>query len=485
MSKELSLLRWKHIINNKPSEIIFNNNNNNFLITVLIILVLTCIYSPLIFLSILLLLIPNRINKRIDINNLHKILHKKNHYGYYTNNEIGSIIAKEDIENNELLINKLLKAWQNKDSKFINKILLKNLYGKIFMKHKNETNFRVLVNASSIIKIISRIFMESINTNIFPKNFLNFQMNEDKFVDCCKLAINHRLNKNQQFIQLDISKAFDNVDRDLLLESLKYHKINQFKINIVMNIVNNIKLKYNNQNIDHKRGILQGITFCNLLFGLVMKYIFDKIVQNIKSIYKFRHNRDYSMSIYVDDIIIRFYLKKKIKTSVKNITREIIDTLKYYNLPVNNNKSYGTLKIKPKFISPIKPTTKYLGMIYSKNKEIVFNYLNQDLLDSYNVDLYYVNELQTAINILNNQNINNISIDNIQNNQLRNYVNEFHNDNTKIDLIKELKLKTFGRLRYKIGNLYGCIGIRNKKDINHFLNKKKLNNLTEINIVEI
>tara|TARA_B110000037_G_scaffold222193_1_gene296053 strand:+ start:1427 stop:2884 length:1458 start_codon:yes stop_codon:yes gene_type:complete len=482
MSQELSLNNWNNLVSNEPLKIIFKYNNI-FLKKILIILIVTIIYPPLIFLSLLLFYKKNdNINQKLN-NNIQQILKKKNHYGYYENNEIGSIITDNKIADNKELINKLIIAWNNNDSDFIIKILNNNLTGTLFFKlKKDKITYRVLVNAQPLIKIIARFFVESINTDFFEDCFLNFQKNGDNFMDCCKLAVKHRVNKNKQFIQLDLTKAFDNLDRNLIEHVLNYYNVDKFKIIIIMKIIKDIKIKYNNRIINHRRGVLQGITFSNLIFGIVVKYIYQKIKNKLIK-HKLYENINYQINFYVDDIIIRILTKKRIKTNSKIISNIVINTFKFYNLPINKFKSFATKKIKPPNMKLIKYNNQYLGMIYSKNKHTVLNYIDNEMNNHFNFNLEYINDIPIAIDIIKNQNLNNNLINQIKDDQLKNHVYEFYHDSEKLKQMQELKIKSFSRLRYKLANFYGCVGIQNKKNIIKFLKSKNLINISNINFL--
>ena len=421
-------------------------------------------------------------HKEFDLN---EILSLNNISGYYDDNEKGAQLNKTQINDFKKSGNMdlLLKSIKNNNIELFKKVI--NPVGYYFTKKKCKNTYRCLLDCHSSIKIATRLLF---NESLVDLSFLDKYKIGNKFNHCSKIAYNHRLDKTKFYLQLDLSKAFENVNRQFVYKTLDYYNFNKFYIEAVRFLIEDLKLKYNNKYVIHNKGIHQGIPFSNNLFAIVINYITERIDKILNHKYNIIYGQDYLIQWYVDDAIIKF--KNSKSKIIKIITNVIFQTMDFYQLPVNIKKTLATENCKLKYLDVITSKTKYLGLINSKDKYEVLDYINEeiknknkeDIYKKYNLDLEFVNDIYSLAEILENENELYEKFQKLTNKELKDKFKDFVSNCDDIKNIINIKNRLNGFLRYKLINLIGCVGIRNKKDLNTFLNKQKLHNLTKLDL---
>lgn len=276
-------------------------------------------------------------------------------------------------------------------------------YGKheIFVKQKDlltskedPNNWRPLIIVNNNLLFICILLSSQISMIKTPKNFLNFNINHKKsnkkaiigkepFISCSHYAVKHK-NQKHDFIQLDLSKAYDNVDWQILEKILPLYLDKELS-EIILRIIKETQFTYGNIFIQRKKGVAQGIPFSPIIFGLIMFSINTVIVHELKH-FKFNgsklnliENKDYINNLWVDDIVFYFKTSKSKKHS-RTIFKIMEKVYNDFGFSINMKKSWKSSD-KDKIdidIRNIKPDDQYLGLYFSKNfKE------NIDLINKY------------------------------------------------------------------------------------------------------
>ncbi|MCX2680266.1 reverse transcriptase domain-containing protein [Galbibacter sp. EGI 63066] len=134
--------------------------------------------------------------------------------------------------------------------------------------------------------------------------------------------------KKKYFLKIDITKYYDTINRELLLQKLKDKGVDNFVLRLIKNAIetptvpqNTKKSKYHH--FETKKGVPQGLSISNILAQIYMEEI-DEIL----------NKRKYFYSRYVDDILI-LNDDPISKYRFKNVEKEI----KKINLELNNSKT--------------------------------------------------------------------------------------------------------------------------------------------------
>jgi hypothetical protein len=170
-------------------------------------------------------------------------------------------------------------------------------------------------------------------------------------------------------VLLDISKAFDSLEWDVLEELLQTNLSRKTSLEKAkelveqyMTIIKNRKLYYNNNLVSISKGISTGLPSSNLVFTLVL----EEILFRWFSRYNFKNNEDFIMSIYVDDI----YLKILQKQEANKIVQSLIKFLELYKLNINISKSRVCPNLKVDLPNKLTITDFYLGIPFTRDIEL-------------------------------------------------------------------------------------------------------------------
>src|SRR5215813_12530228 len=150
---------------------------------------------------------------------------------------------------------------------------------------KTTSDFRPITKVSTLSKILEKIAFEQLNAYIEFNNLLSekqFGFRKKKSIDSLLLYLTFewrsQLDKKPSpkigLISLDVKKAFDNVNHELLINKLKYRfNINSSAITLIQNFLSNrilitkIDNAYSSPLTTH-RGIPQDCVLSPLLFNL-------------------------------------------------------------------------------------------------------------------------------------------------------------------------------------------------------------------------
>ena len=256
--------------------------------------------------------------------------------------------------------------------------LLKNFsICRIFTKYKSgdtssPNSFRYMVAHHNVIKIIDRLWIINLinkcgdnvpNPDIFKSNF-----GKQKIEQCVDVGIKNTMDYDN-VVLLDIQKAFDSVDWDVMEELLISNltkKINYDEaIKLVreyMIIIRNRKLLYNNKCIKYYKGIPTGLPSSMKVFTLIIEEIIERWLCDNHGLYFI--NRDFILNVYVDDIYIKF-LKPEIAS---DLLKSFITNIEKYMFTINKAKS----KVDPKlslieFPNKLTVGDFYLGIPFTRD----------------------------------------------------------------------------------------------------------------------
>ena len=247
----------------------------------------------------------------------------------------------------------------------------------IFPKYKSgdttkPENFRYLVNHHNVIKIIDRLWcvdlINSCGTNLPDKNIYKANLVKAFNGSIIETAVENTKSIDS-VVLLDISKAFDSLEWDVLEELLHSNlskKTSPEKskelVDQYMTIIKNRKLYYNNHLISNSKGIPTGLPSSNLVFTLVL----EEILYRWFTQYNYKNYEDFIMSIYVDDIHMKI-LKKQ---NANKIVTSLIDFLGLYKLNINISKSRVCPNLEVDLPNKLSSKDFYLGIPFTRDIEL-------------------------------------------------------------------------------------------------------------------
>ena len=269
----------------------------------------------------------------------------------------------------------------------------------VFPKYKSgdatkPENFRYLVNHHNVVKILDRLWcvdvINSCGTNLPDKNIYKANLVRAFNGSIIDTAIANT-NSTESVVLLDIAKAFDSLDwnvlEELLLNNLTRKSSKEKATELVdqyMTIMKNRELYYNNNLISISKGISTGLPSSNLVFTLALEEILFRWFNK----YNYKNNEDFVMSVYVDDIHIKILQILKADEIVKNL----ISHLELYKLNVNFAKSKVCPNLNVDFPNKLSTSDFYLGIPFTRDiklygqlilAEFQKNKMNMTWLDIY------------------------------------------------------------------------------------------------------
>jgi hypothetical protein len=348
-----------------------------------------------------------------NLNLIRKIGYAKNYTNYFDiqNNNLKS---EGDEKNN---INVIIELITDEDIKLIfnylqspieiKKIIIKK-YSKsnIIPKNKsssddlaNPENYRYYTNHHNIIKIIDRLWCIKLISyfNEYPidNEIFKSKLIEQDFSQIRNLATINTCKLENKVI-LDISRAYDSVDWDILyrlvysnLSNKLGKKFSKEIIDEYMILLTNRITYYDNIIINKSLGIPLGLPSSNIIFHFMMEEIILRWLNNNKNYVNY-----FILNIFVDDIYFEF---NELITVVE-INYLIINFMNYLNkfgFNINREKIKISHNIYTKKIgNMLLETDLYLGIPFTRN---IHTY-GQIILNKFN-DRYYSN--LTWLNIYN------------------------------------------------------------------------------------
>lgn len=245
-----------------------------------------------------------------------------------------------------------------------------------FYKYKDETKdlskIRCLTNYDPIAKIICRYFHYMINNTVM-KNFdndvirtitsRNNKTSFSKIINTIFYFKTRLFNFKDKVVLLDISKAFDNVSRDVLSKVLTKFMIPKYIINYILYIFSVNEKRTGNSSI---HGIQQGNPLSSILFDMYHYTIYKHIINQLS---------DTKMMYFVDDIALYYSKDVPNETIYSNIAK-IIKIYKDFGLEINERKTKYINIEESETIKAYK--TQYLGVPISNKFDDIIEILNKN-----------------------------------------------------------------------------------------------------------
>lgn len=217
----------------------------------------------------------------------------------------------------------------NKKYKNITKELLNNTYTFSIPKkkvlNKNHTDKKRIVynynfDEMIILKYISFLMYEY--DYLFQNNLYSFRKHISVKQAINKLSKYKNLN-NMYGYKVDIKNYFNSVDISIIINNLKKDIKDEQLLNLLISILENKQVTYNNEIIEEEKGIMAGLPISAFLANYYIKEI-DEYFNNEKVLYL----------RYSDDIILFTNTKEERDKYIK-ILKELLNK---YNLLINNDK---------------------------------------------------------------------------------------------------------------------------------------------------
>ena len=217
----------------------------------------------------------------------------------------------------------------NKKYKTITKELLNNTYTFSIPKkkvlNKNHTDKKRIVynynfDEMIILKYISFLMYEY--DYLFQNNLYSFRKHISVKQAINKLSKYKNLN-NMYGYKVDIKNYFNSVDISIIINNLKKDIKDEQLLNLLISILENKQVTYNNEIIEEEKGIMAGLPISAFLANYYIKEI-DEYFNHEKVLYL----------RYSDDIILFTNTKEERDKYIK-ILKELLNK---YNLLINNDK---------------------------------------------------------------------------------------------------------------------------------------------------
>ena len=325
--------------------------------------------------------------------------HTQHHFNFntITESETLSIINKLKSKNSsgkDEISNKLLKSIKDEIAKPLTIIINQSLKTGVFpdalkiakvkpLYKKGDNfclnNYRPISLLPTISKIFERVMFTQLYSYLNANNLLSeqqygFRSQHSTELACVKLVDyittemdNIKKIKTPTAIYLDLSKAFDTLNFNILLNKLQYYGINGISLSLIRNYLTN-RFQYvqfeNSESdlLEIKTGIPQGSILGPLFFSIMINDL-------VNSSNKFK------FLMYADDTTIYFNLEdfpiENREVLINNELEKVNKWLKLNKLVVNVDKTKSMLFHKRRPVTPIQ---------FSMNNRIIdvvqhFNYL--------------------------------------------------------------------------------------------------------------
>jgi hypothetical protein len=247
----------------------------------------------------------------------------------------------------------------------------------IFPKYKHgdtskPENFRYLVNHHNTIKILDRLWCMELITKI-KDNIPDQQIFKTSLIHRFNSSTSdtaiHNTQTTDSVVLLDIEKAFDSLEWDVLenlLTSNLTRKINEETakqlVEQYMTILKNREFYYNNKPVPISKGISTGLPSSNLVFTLAI----EEIIYRWFNKTKYENNKEFIMNVYVDDIFLNILELDK----TCQIINSLIEFLAEFHLNINKNKSKAASNLPIDIPNKLKPTDFYLGIPFTRDVKL-------------------------------------------------------------------------------------------------------------------
>ena len=243
--------------------------------------------------------------------------------------------------------------------------------------------FRPIALTDSSYKIFTAMIKEKIEEHLFKSQVMNecqSGFTEKRRLEDNLFILNegreeaYRKKKMMVVVSIDFCKAYDSVTRKMIIDTLKFFKIDYKVINIIAEIYSgdSTKLKVRDDleiELNINNGIRQGCNLSPTLFKMITFRIMEEMQLKCKGFQV--HGAKINTLFYADDGLI---IEESIEEAEKSVEKLIVAS-KLYGLKINMDKSKALIfnsKQKPEHIGKIKVVEeiKYLGMKISNKKQM-------------------------------------------------------------------------------------------------------------------
>ena len=221
---------------------------------------------------------------------------------------------------------------ENKEYKTITTKLVKDEYiwsiPKKKVLNKNHTDKKRIVYSYNfdemiVLKYIAFLMYEY--DYLFEHNLYSFRKHVSVKQAINRLSTYKNL-KNMYGYKVDIKNYFNSVDIQIIINNLKKDIKDKQLLNLILNILENKKVQYNNEIIEEDKGIMAGIPLSAFLANYYIKEIDSYFI-----------NKNVIYLRYSDDII----LFTNTKEEREKLSTKLKELLKSYNLIINTQKEYN------------------------------------------------------------------------------------------------------------------------------------------------
>ena len=199
-------------------------------------------------------------------------------------------------------------------------------------------NYRPIAVANSILNILCGIIKSKLSKIIETKEILSEEQNgfrkdrrgTDNIYSIKAIQEKYRKeNKELYCAFLDIEKAYDTVDRNILYEILKRIGLGKKTINIIKSLYRNTQMNFNwkgieIENVKSDRGLRQGCTLSPLLFALYIEELTRRI-KNTKGGIDINKDK-LKILLFADDIILLAENKEELQNLLNEIHKYSTET---------------------------------------------------------------------------------------------------------------------------------------------------------------
>ena len=326
--------------------------------------------------------------KNFIVNNIDNINYNANISNYGDSLERDISLTKKDLHlnNSESLL--LFRCYNDFNNNYkINQNLLKKINKcKIFPKYKGNgdnkllNNFRFLFDHSKYFKILDKLLtmelVEKLKKNNNMPNKDIYCANIDRiYSNSIKELAYDIVKSDDNYILIDISKAFDSLEFDFIERKLysylskKLSLKDSFEITQkYMYLLRNRRCYFLNNKVKVSKGITTGLCSSAIIFTLLFDEIFTEYIEILKR-NNIKLGVDYNLRIYMDDICIKLN-----KTDLANyIFDMLIKLLGFNRYKINKDKCKVSRNLDIPNVKKIVDGDFYLGLPFSSS---IKNYLD-------------------------------------------------------------------------------------------------------------
>jgi hypothetical protein len=204
--------------------------------------------------------------------------------------------------------------------------------------------------------------IKNLDTTIFKSNLLK------GMTDATIVVADENTRSRENTILIDIEKAFDSCDYDIIEDLLKSSLSRKSNLTTAENLTKQYMyilrervLFFKDQKVNYQKGLPTGFPSSNMVFSLVMDEIIFRWKNQNKGLFEI--GKDLKLNIYVDDIYIKLF-----NLSIKDpVVITIIDTLQDYGFKVNFEKCKADANLDLEFFTNLEETDMYLGIPFTRD----------------------------------------------------------------------------------------------------------------------